>query len=86
MLTIAPHHTGSKDFTARVILTDGSIAGEGYGPSEATAMFYAVYDAVRSDVERFRIAGFGHAVYLNPADHALIDETYLHRELVESWG
>lgn len=71
MMTISKSPNG-LDFTAQVVLASGRVVGEGYGPSEETARFYAVYDAIRSADPAARTAGYGHAVCLVDKDAALL--------------
>lgn len=55
---------GTENFAATVLLSNGEIAGEGYGPSADSAQFWALYCAIRSGTPAFVTAGFGHLVYL----------------------
>ncbi len=64
----------SKDYIARVVLSDGSIAGEGYGPSAECAKFYAVSSALRSETPRHVTAGKGHLVFLSAQDARLLSK------------
>ncbi len=51
----APH------IIARIVLSDGTVAGEGYAQTEANAKHFAAQDALSSDDPRHVTAGKGHA-------------------------
>lgn len=60
-------YTRHPDYTeARIVLADGETAGTGYGPTEASAAYFAARDARLSDDPRHQTAGRGHARTLAP--------------------
>lgn len=61
MLTITEmraSYNASAHYTARIVLSDGTVVGEGYGPTAESAEYFAVKDAI---VGGFRDAAVGHA-------------------------
>lgn len=51
----------ASHFVGQIVLSDGTIAGEGYAQTEASAKRLATEDAMSSDNDRHVTAGKGHA-------------------------
>ncbi len=77
MITTSPQKT--EGFISQVTLSDGTLAGEGGGPTVESSIFWAVYDALKSDDARIHTAGRGHIVFVDERGQRTLNE-YLERK------